>query len=183
MEGILLGKQTVTSLEWGKWFPTGPSHAANALQVSEHSLNTRASGQPIPSQTVTREAHRGPALSRRKLRRECSSGCGGHLRCVSQFTSTRPGAPLLMGCSALGTDTGGSVRLPASYCGIVGLKPSYGLVSRWGVVCYADSLDCVGVLGKDVATTSKVFSASAQFFLPLLMPTKTSIRQNFGIRQ
>ncbi|KAH6915803.1 Glutamyl-tRNA amidotransferase subunit A, mitochondrial [Coprinopsis sp. MPI-PUGE-AT-0042] len=65
--------------------------------------------------------------------------------------------------AALGTDTGGSVRLPASYCGVVGLKPSYGLVSRWGVVSYADSLDCVGVLAKDVATTSRVFNRISCF--------------------
>ncbi|KAG1863573.1 amidase signature domain-containing protein [Suillus subalutaceus] len=59
--------------------------------------------------------------------------------------------------AALGTDTGGSVRLPASYCGITGLKPSYGLISRWGVVSFADSLDCVGVLGKSVDTVKTVF--------------------------
>ncbi|KAF8902385.1 amidase signature domain-containing protein [Gymnopilus junonius] len=59
--------------------------------------------------------------------------------------------------AALGTDTGGSVRLPASYCGIVGLKPSYGLISRWGVVSYADSLDCVGILASDVDTTRRIF--------------------------
>lgn len=59
--------------------------------------------------------------------------------------------------SALGTDTGGSVRLPASYCGVVGLKPSYGLISRHGVVSYADSLDCVGVLSKTVDAVEQVF--------------------------
>ncbi|KZT20966.1 amidase signature enzyme [Neolentinus lepideus HHB14362 ss-1] len=58
---------------------------------------------------------------------------------------------------SLGTDTGGSVRLPASYCGIVGLKPSYGLLSRWGVVSYSDSLDCVGVLARTVDDVQKVF--------------------------
>ena len=51
---------------------------------------------------------------------------------------------------ALGTDTGGSVRLPAAYTGVVGYKPSYGMVSRWGVVPYANSLDTVGFLARDV---------------------------------
>ncbi|KAK3906580.1 amidase signature domain-containing protein [Staphylotrichum tortipilum] len=51
---------------------------------------------------------------------------------------------------ALGTDTGGSVRLPAAYCGVVGFKPSYGMLSRFGVVPYANSLDTVGLLAKGV---------------------------------
>ncbi|TGJ87952.1 hypothetical protein E0Z10_g863 [Xylaria hypoxylon] len=51
---------------------------------------------------------------------------------------------------ALGTDTGGSVRMPAAYTGIVGFKPSYGMLSRWGVVPYANSLDTVGLLASTV---------------------------------
>ncbi|KAK4151920.1 amidase signature domain-containing protein [Chaetomidium leptoderma] len=51
---------------------------------------------------------------------------------------------------ALGTDTGGSVRLPAAYCGVVGYKPSYGMLSRFGVVPYANSLDTVGLLAPGV---------------------------------
>ncbi|OIW31100.1 amidase signature enzyme, partial [Coniochaeta ligniaria NRRL 30616] len=50
---------------------------------------------------------------------------------------------------AIGTDTGGSVRLPAAYTGVVGFKPSYGMVSRWGVVPYANSLDTVGFLARE----------------------------------
>ncbi|KAJ4418418.1 Trimeric GatFAB AmidoTransferase(AdT) complex subunit [Gnomoniopsis sp. IMI 355080] len=61
---------------------------------------------------------------------------------------------------ALGTDTGGSVRLPAAYCGVVGYKPSYGLLSRYGVVPYANSLDTVGLLARSVGEIRKLVVGS-----------------------
>ena len=61
--------------------------------------------------------------------------------------------------AALGTDTGGSVRLPAAYNGVVGFKPSYGAISRWGVISYANSLDTVGILAKSVGDVATVFAA------------------------
>ena len=59
--------------------------------------------------------------------------------------------------AALGTDTGGSIRLPAHYCGVVGFKPTFGTLSVTGVQPLSPTLDHVGVLAKDVATTSEVF--------------------------
>ncbi|KAJ8117350.1 hypothetical protein OPT61_g1432 [Boeremia exigua] len=95
-------------------------------------------------------SHVGPVKMQRHVTEELKSAGGSSGGSALAVASAQCWA-------ALGTDTGGSVRLPAAYTGVVGFKPSYGLLSRWGVIAYANSLDTVGIMGKSVGDVEAVF--------------------------
>ena len=80
--------------------------------------------------------------------------------CVPGGSSSGSAAAVAAGLAswALGSDTGGSVRQPAAMCGLVGMKPTYGLVSRFGLIAYGSSLDTIGVLTRTVYDNALIFS-------------------------
>lgn len=147
---------------------------AAPLPTTAASRVLHAYTSPFPA-TVTRLLQQAGATVSHKTNLD-EFGMGSHTQASAAGPTRSPfarsGVPLSPGGSsggsavavatgacyaALGTDTGGSVRLPAAYCGVVGFKPSYGLVSRWGVVAYANSLDTVGVLAARVEGARAVF--------------------------
>ncbi|MCY3488514.1 MAG: amidase family protein, partial [Bacteroidetes bacterium] len=159
--GLVLGvKDVLSTTEWPVtcsskilegYHPPFEATSVARLRSAGALLIGRTNCDEFAMGATTEYSAYGPTLNPHNLEYVSGGSSGGSAAAVAAG----------MCHAALGTDTGGSVRQPAAFCGVLGLKPTYGLVSRYGLVAFASSFDCVGTFAHTAEVASKILSHMA----------------------
>ena len=142
---------TCSSKILGNFYPTYTAHAVECLEQSGAVIIGKTNMDEFAMGSTTETSFFGPTKNPWNQEHVPGGSSGGSCAAVAAEE-----------CSyALGSDTGGSIRQPSSFCGVTGLKPTYGTVSRYGLIAYGSSLDQIGPVAKDVTDCATILEVIA----------------------